>query len=130
MQSPPDALQEGWTVKLTCHASYDIEPKTATENGVIQLDGLVKKIDGNLITVMIYWMQPSGWGNLKHRSTPVVATGYPLTRSQIDGLAGHPPTMWDQRTTESLKESVVRTQRQHLKVTAPESAWWTDIGEL
>ncbi len=130
METPPAALQKGWTVKLTPKASYEIEPKTATENGVIQLDGLILGVEGNIYRVCIYWLQPSGWKNIKSRTTPVINTVYQFSRDQMDGLAGHPPTMWDQRSTESLKDSVKRTQRQHLKVNPSESAWWNNIGDL
>lgn len=130
MEMPPSALKKGWTVKLTPKASYEIEPKTATENGVIQLDGLILEVEGNSYRVCIYWLQPNGWENIKSRTTPVINMVYQLSRDQMDGLAGHPPTMWDRRTTESLKESVKRTARQHLSAKTSQSSWWNDIGDL
>ena len=37
-------MQEGFTIKFTPQASYELEPKTATPTGVIQLDGLVERL--------------------------------------------------------------------------------------
>lgn len=120
----------GWTVKLTTKASYDIEPKTATPKGVIQLDGLVTLIDDRRIQVVVFWVQPGGFKNFRHRPTPVVRVSYDLGWDAIAGLAGHPPTMWTAASTETLQESAKQTARQHRGQDPRPPEWWADLGDL
>jgi hypothetical protein len=120
----------GWTVKLTTKASFAIEPKTATPTGVIQLDGLVTSIDDRGLKVAIFWVQPAGFGNLRHRATPVVQVSYDLPWDAIAGLAGHPPTMWLAASTESLRESAKQAARQHYGQTSRPPDWWAELGDL
>jgi hypothetical protein len=120
----------GWTVKLTTKASYDIEPKTATPTGVIQLDGLVTSIDDRGLKVAIFWVQPAGFGNLRHRATPVVQVSYDVNWDAIAGMAGHPPTMWLATSTETLQESAKQAARQHHGQTSRPPDWWAELGDL
>ena len=124
-------MEPGWTVKLTTRASYDLCPHTATPDGVIQLDGVIRKFVGkDWIEVQIIWVAPGGWENVRYRSTPTLPQSVTMPLRDIDGLAGHPPTLWDGRSTETLKASVRGARKRHgLEQPAP-PAWWSDIGDL
>lgn len=139
--TPPDLrhleagprIDVGWTVTLTTQASYRLEPKTATAKGVIQLDGLVTAIRPSGLSVAVFWVQPSGWSakqRLQHRSTPVVRVSYDLEWSDIDGPAGHPPTMWLAASTETLQDSAKQTARQHRNQAGDPPTWWSDLGGI
>lgn len=123
-------MREGFTIKFTPQASYELEPKTATPTGVIQLDGVVDELSGDWLKVRILWLTPSGWSSFKFRSTPVQQTSYTVPKRWIAGLAGHPPTVWDPRSTESLKASARAARKQHGLDQEPAAPWWSDIGDV
>ena len=123
-------MQEGFTIKFTPQASYELEPKTATPTGVIQLDGLVEKVMDDWVKVRVIWLMPAGWENFKYRSTPCQSTSYTVPKRWVAGLAGHPPTVWDPRTTASLMASARGARKQHGVDQEPAKAWWSDIGGL
>ena len=123
-------MREGFTIKFTPQASYELEPKTATPTGVIELDGVVDELSGDWLKVRILWLSASCRSSCKFRTIPVLHTSYRVPKRWIAGLAGHPPTVWDPRTTESLKASARATRKQHGLDPEPASPWWSDIGDL
>jgi hypothetical protein len=121
-------LTPGWTVLLTCAASYRLVPQTATPTGAIQLDGYLDDLDDHHASVRIWWLQPTALPHgAANRSTPAIATRYRLTPDDLAGLAGRPPTMWDGRTTETLKASARRAARAQRQQNEP-PRWWSDLG--
>jgi len=123
----PHGIDVGWTVRLTTAASYGLEPKTATGTGVIQLDGLVVALSPSVVQVRIFWVSPAGRAAIRYRSTPVVGTVHHLSWDDLEGPAGHPPTMWLATTTETLKASARQAASAHRGI-EESPTWWSEVG--
>ena len=123
-------LEAGWTVRLTTSKSFALDANTSTGAGVIQLDGVLVAVDHARKTarLKILWQMPTDLGHARFRRTPVVPVVYEVAFQDIEGLAGHPPTIWDARSTETLKDSARRAGKQHQQQKAEPSAHWSDLG--
>ena len=123
-------LEVGWTVRLTTAKSFALDANTSTGAGVIQLDGLLTKVDHARKTarLKIFWLMQTGLKQARFRRTPVVPVVYEVAFQDIEGLAGHPPTIWDARSTETLKDSARRAGKQHQQQKDEPSAHWSELG--
>ena len=137
-RTPPDhrhllhspQLEAGWTVRLTTSKSFELDANTSTGSGVIQLDGLLTKVDHARKTAQlkILWQMPTGLKHARFRGTPVVPVIYEVTFQDIEGLAGHPPTIWDARSTETLKDSARHAGKQHQQRKDEPPTHWSELG--
>ena len=123
-------LEVGWTVRLTTAKSFALDPNTSTGSGVIQLDGMLAQVDHVRKTarLKIFWQMPTDLKFARFRGTPVVPVVYEVAFQDIEGLAGHPPTIWDARSTETLKDSARRAGKQHQQRQDEPSAHWSELG--
>ena len=139
-RTPPDhrhllhapQLEKGWTVRLTPTHSYALEKNTSTGSGVIQLDGVLVAVNHSQrrARIRIFWLMPTDLKHARFRSTPVTGVDYEIRFDDVDGLAGHPPTIWDPRTIETMKDSARRGARQHQQKEDRPPTHWSELGEL
>lgn len=123
-------LEVGWTVRLTTTKSFALDPNTSSGTGVIQLDGLLTQVDHARKTVRlkIFWLMQTDLRHSRFRQTPVVSVIYDVAFDDIEGLAGHPPMIWDARSTETLKDSDRRAGKQHQQRQDEPSAHLSELG--
>ena len=125
-------LEPGWTVRLTTGKSYELETNTATGTGVIQLDGLIAKVDRphGLAWIRIFWLMPTDLSHARFRGTPTTGVSYEVRLSDIEATTGSPPTIWDPRSPETMKRSAIQARRQHKRETSAPSTHWSELGDL